>query len=392
MLGRDGNAGRVTALLCAAAGVWIGMRFEERILPALLPLLTAVVAARLVSPGADAVSRAFRIKRKTAGAVLALMLCTLALWLAGMLGGRLAAELTEIIGQLPGWIELAAEKTESLLRELRGKLRLDWAAEAFTEPDGDAAGGRGVLVTLLVRAASLLAGSAAGMLGRTVQNVPGGLLSAAAGTVAFVWLTADMEGAWQSLLRLLPPSAEEGANRVREALGRAGDGMARTLRAYLFMTGVTFAELLCGFFLLKIDGAPAAAMLTALVDILPVLGCGTVLIPWAALSFLTGDAGRGIGLLVLLAAAWGTRQALEPRLVGRATGVHPFLALAGTWLGVRLFGLAGLFAAAVVFAAAGNRPSDADKTENARTREGSARTRKEKGISRDNPAGRAARR
>ena len=90
-------------------------------------------------------------------------------------------------------------------------------------------------------------------------------------------------------------------------------------------------------------------------DFLPVFGCGTVLAPWAIVSIIGGHAGRGIALLVLLAVLWLVRQFLEPRVIGRAAGVHPFLALAGAYLGFRLAGPAGMLLAPIVLGAMGGR-------------------------------------
>ena len=191
---------------------------------------------------------------------------------------------------------------------------------------------------------------AADFFGETVQGVPGGVLSLAVGAVAFVWLTADPGGAWDALTAM-PFFGEKGgtgAERIREKAGRAERVLGRYLRACLTLTGVTFAELLAGFLILRVENAPAAALLAAFVDLLPVLGCGTVLVPWAAVCFFGGNAGRGVGLLVLLAAVWASRQFLEPRLVGRAAGIHPFLALSATYLGLRIFGAAGLFAVLIL--------------------------------------------
>ena len=342
------GAGMLPVFFASAAGVWMGMGLEERILPALMPLVLAAAAARLVSPSADAVSRAFRIRRKTGGALWAVLLCGLTLWLTGLLGGRLAAELTRAVSALPGWIASLTEAAEGLLGRLRDRFRPGWPVFA----GGEDGGGEGMLSGLLIRAATSLAERAAAFFTRTVQGVPGGMLSLAAGIAAFVWLTADPGGAWSSVLSLIPRSmsglretAERGAARIR----RAEDVMGRYLRAYLALTGVTFCELLAGLWIMRVEGALAAAFLIALVDILPVLGCGTVLVPWAVGALLAGESGMGLGLLLLWAAVWVSRQILEPRLVGKAAGIHPFLALAVSYLGLRLFGGAGIFGAALLF-------------------------------------------
>jgi predicted PurR-regulated permease PerM len=89
-------------------------------------------------------------------------------------------------------------------------------------------------------------------------------------------------------------------------------------------------------------------VLTAFVDALPLLGCGTVLIPWAAWCFLSGEAIRGAGLLILLGVIYIVRQFLEPRVIGKMTGVHPFVALASVYVGLKLGGVSGMIVAPII--------------------------------------------
>ena len=84
------------------------------------------------------------------------------------------------------------------------------------------------------------------------------------------------------------------------------------------------------------------AVLVALLDLLPVLGSGAVLLPWSAVAFLSRDVRTGVGMLVLWGVITLVRQIAEPRIVGGSLGLHPLLALAGMYVGFRLFGAVGL--------------------------------------------------
>lgn len=122
---------------------------------------------------------------------------------------------------------------------------------------------------------------------------------------------------------------------------------AAALRGYVLAQGklllVTFGVVSLG--LLAALRRPHAVLLGALiavVDALPVLGSGTVLLPWAAVSLLRGSGGLALGLTVTYAAAAFARSALEPRLLGRQIGLPPLLTLLSLYAGYRLFGLAGM--------------------------------------------------
>ncbi|MGM9624132.1 MAG: AI-2E family transporter, partial [Eubacteriales bacterium] len=124
-------------------------------------------------------------------------------------------------------------------------------------------------------------------------------------------------------------------------------------RAYTILCLITFVELYIGFRILDIDWAFGASLLGALIDLLPVIGTGTFLLPWAVFELIRGAWYRGIGLVILYIIICVIRQILEPKIVGRNIGLHPLAALFCMYVGMKLFGLAGLFfvpmAAAVVW-------------------------------------------
>lgn len=114
------------------------------------------------------------------------------------------------------------------------------------------------------------------------------------------------------------------------------------LKAQAKLSGVTWAVVTAGFFLLGISYAPLWAVAVALVDAFPVLGTGTVLVPWSLVSFLQADTARAFGLLGLYGAVTLVRSLLEPRLVGRQLGLDPLVTLIALYAGYRLWGLMGM--------------------------------------------------
>jgi len=84
------------------------------------------------------------------------------------------------------------------------------------------------------------------------------------------------------------------------------------------------------------------ALVVALVDALPVLGTGTVLVPWAVICFLQGEGARAIGLLGVYAVVTLSRSMLEPKLVGRHLGLDPLVTLMALYVGYKLWGVGGM--------------------------------------------------
>ncbi len=329
------------AVFAAACGVWIAARVGDSLFSVLAPPLFAVLLARLFKPAADAFCRALRLGRKIGGAVFACAVCLLAGWAAALLSGKLLGELFALVDELPRVVTHARLIFEDLLKRL--PRALGGSASLFgVDP-------LALLGAASEKAAAALGGWAAETLGALVQGFPGSLLAMGVTAVGFIYLSADPEGAAASVRAFLP----QGATRVlRSRLEPMADAALGYFRAALLLLGVTFGELLAGLTLIGAENALALSLLTAAIDFLPVLGCGCVLVPWAAVCFLTGAGGRGIALLVLLLVVTVVRQFLEPRLLGKLAGAHPFLALAATWIGWNLAGVAGMIAAPVLLAAA----------------------------------------
>ena len=85
------------------------------------------------------------------------------------------------------------------------------------------------------------------------------------------------------------------------------------------------------------------AAITAIVDIVPVLGTGTIVIPWAVYNLFTGNYGLAIGLFVIYACITVIRQVIEPKLVATQLGIPAFLTITSMFIGSQIFGVIGIF-------------------------------------------------
>lgn len=126
---------------------------------------------------------------------------------------------------------------------------------------------------------------------------------------------------------------------------RVWEHVVRLLGVYLRAEGTIalVQAVLCGIVLwiLKNPYFILLAMFIGIVDALPVLGSGTILIPWAICQFLTGNLRMGVGLLILYLLCTLNRQLLEPRLLGQKLGMSTLLTLFFMYIGYRLFGIFG---------------------------------------------------
>ena len=115
------------------------------------------------------------------------------------------------------------------------------------------------------------------------------------------------------------------------------------IRSYAIIMSITFVELSIGLTVIGIRQAILIALVIAVFDILPVLGTGGIMIPWAVLTAIQGNYPLAIKLLVLYVAITVIRNIIEPKIVGGQLGLHPVVTLASMFVGVQLFGVIGLF-------------------------------------------------
>lgn len=77
---------------------------------------------------------------------------------------------------------------------------------------------------------------------------------------------------------------------------------------------------------------------------MPILGTGSILVPWSIIAFIMGNTKIGIGMLVLYILITVVKQIIEPKIVGQQIGLHPIITLILMYVGVNLMGLLGLLA------------------------------------------------
>ena len=100
--------------------------------------------------------------------------------------------------------------------------------------------------------------------------------------------------------------------------------------------------LLAFFVVMNVEYAVPIALITAILDFLPFIGTGTVLMPWAAYSVITGEYPKAIALVAAYLVTMLVRRLLEPKLVGDSIGMSPFFTLISMFIGFRLMGVSGL--------------------------------------------------
>lgn len=115
------------------------------------------------------------------------------------------------------------------------------------------------------------------------------------------------------------------------------------LRAQFILSGITAAELFVGFLILGVKHAALIAVITAFIDMLPVFGTGTILIPWAVINLLMGGSVYfSVGMAVLYIICMSVRNLLQPKILSSSIGLDPLATLISIWIGYKLYGFVGM--------------------------------------------------
>ena len=180
----------------------------------------------------------------------------------------------------------------------------------------------------------------------TVGKIPSMVIAGIIFMISTVFISSDYDKIKRFFIRQVKP---ERADKISYAWHLGVNSLKKMIKAYCLIILITTFELTVGFYILKFIGvfdSPYVILIAfaiAVIDIIPVLGTGTVLIPWAVISFITGNVGLGIGLLVLYVIILVIRQIIEPKLVAGQVGLPPIATIIAMYIGSKTMGILGFF-------------------------------------------------
>ena len=322
---------KIGIALFLLAALWLLARY---LLPILLPFLLAGLLALSAEPLVSFLHGRLRLRRAVASGIGVLIALLLTVLLVLALCALLLRQLGNLSGVLPDLGQTAQEGMESLegfLMNLAQKTPqavspiLTHGVENFFSDSTQ------LLDQVTAKALSLASG--------VLTRIPDSALGFGTWILASFMISAKLPDIRSWAAQKLPDSWRQ---QYLPAVKRLKRSLSGWLTAQLKLTCITFGILCAGFLILRIHHAPLWAVLISLMDALPVLGTGTVLVPWSLVCFLQGEYARSLGLLGIYAVAALLRSVLEPKLIGKQLGLDPLVTLLAMYTGYRLWGIAGM--------------------------------------------------
>lgn len=325
---------KISKALYILLALGLGYLALKFLLPWTAPLLLAFGGAVLIEKPVKFINKRWRFPRSAAAGVCVLAflaVCGGVLW---FIVSRLVKELRELGARLPGMISALSENVTGWKRWLDGVIR-DMPASVSTVLDGVVEGAMGYLTQLPAQ----LSAKAVELISAFVSGLPTVLLFAVTAVMGLYFISAAYPSIVKFLRAQIPAELFEKARRVKHDLQHS---LGKYFKAQLIMMGITFFELLAAFSFMRIDYSLVLAMSIAVIDALPVLGAGTVLLPWSAYELLTGDPARGAGLAVVYGMVTILRSCIQAKLLGDQLGLHPIATLLCIYAGWKAMGVLGM--------------------------------------------------
>lgn len=298
----------------------------------LMPFIIGLTIAYIVQKPSRLITEKIKIKQGYCAALLAVFLFLLIIIIILLLGWTVYSNGNKIIEKAGNFFSAATEGMGDIsiwLKNMMGNLNED-TKNTFIVFFTDSIKSVGSTITNILTS----------FVGGIIKNLPTFFVSSAVTVVASCYIAKDYSLLAKFLYNLIN---KEKYNKIIVIKNIISKNILKLTSGYLILMLITFVELLIGFWCLGVKHPVFVAIIVSFVDLLPVLGIGTVLLPWSLLSFFTDDISIGVGLVILYLVISIVKNFSEPKIIGNKTGVNPLFTLVSMFVGIKVAGIAGLF-------------------------------------------------
>ena len=313
------------------------IKFGKTVISLFMPFILALLLAMAINPLILKIQSRVKFRRSKITIFVLVIIFTLSLTVLWILLSTIA---TEVIGLLNGWEELfngfqqSIQNLEAITQELLLKINSD-----IEIPD------HGIIDSLTSTIFEYLkvAVSDFSSLTAFARDRVVGITSFGVSVLIFAmgcyFITTDYPTICNNLANRLGVNLTELLNQVKAITIAAFGGYIKS-RA-IVAAGVGFI-IFVGFILIGQEYALLLALIMAVLDFIPIIGSGTLLVPWSIIDLLTGNITQGLQLLAIYGVVTVYRNIAEPKVVGDKTGLSPTLSLITIYIGMRVAGVVGM--------------------------------------------------
>ena len=317
-------------------GIILGIRFLQFFMPFVIGWIIAMIANPLVR----ILERRLKVARKHTSMLIIIGVLALVVTVLYFLGVKIGEETRDFLDQAPEMysdftedFQNAGENLEIIISELPENIQ-----ESLEEVQQD-------IGTITGQAVGKLSQFTVDKAGSFARNIPSILISIIFSILSAYFFIADRDRILEFGRAHTPQIIQEKWRMMAESFKIVFGGYFKAQFKIMAVIGVI---LFIGFLILKVRFAILVAALVAFLDMLPFLGTGTVLIPWAVFKLVSGDIRYALGLVILYLVTQLVRRIVEPKLVGDSIGMNPLVTLIFMYIGYRIGGVIGMILAVPV--------------------------------------------
>ena len=299
-------------------------------LPVLFPFLVAFSISIILRHPVDFISKHLKINRKFVGVLLLLLLYGSISFVFIFFGTKLFRYIGEKNKKLPEIyttniepaLNIIIYKIQDIIPELNVVLDLENISKYIMN---------------IINSISL---SAVNLIASIATKIPSFLVKFIFAIIASFLCTLDYYKVTGFIMRQFPERVQEIIINVKQNIFGT---IVKFLKAYSILMFVTFIQLSIGLTIFNIPNAITLAVIFSMLDVIPAIGVGGLLIPWSIIEFIKGNYDLAIGLLVIYGIISIVRSILEPKVIGKQIGLNPLITLTSMFLGAEILGFFGIF-------------------------------------------------
>lgn len=302
-----------------------------------LPFIVAWLIAGIASPMVRFLEQKLKIKRKTGGAVVIVLVIGLVVFCLYLLGAYLLREAVRFSDEIPGLWESAQKEIMDAARGLQKFYeKLDPQMQEKIDSISDSVGEWSASVLTKLASPTI---SAVGNAAKQIPTIVIGMIICLLSSYFFVAEKNDLR---KTIAEHMPQMVVIRYGIIKRSLGKAIGGY---LKAQLIIEFWVYLILVVGFLILQVHYPFWIAFGIAILDILPFFGTGTAMVPWAIIKLLNGEYVFAVCMAVLWAFSQLVRQLIQPKILGDSVGVPPIPTLFLLYIGYMEAGVIGMIIA-----------------------------------------------
>lgn len=297
-----------------------------------LPFILAVLLAVIVEPIVNWFEKRARMKRSWAVALSLLLVVGGFIYIISLIISIIIWELSRLYPRVAQYSDQVVSRVLEAVNDIQILyLKLNLPPEVALSLQQNLGKGLETMRGLIDSSINILV--------QVLAALPGVFIFLIIAAVATFLIVKDRALIREFIFRFLPSSAQ---SKTAEIIGNLFQALIGFLKAYSILITITAIITMISLRILGVEYILTIGIIIGLCDILPVLGPGTIFVPWVIWELISGNTRLGIGLLIVYVIISVVRQVLEPKIVGDNIGLHPLITLISLYVGLQLGGVIGM--------------------------------------------------